>query len=104
MAQPNLARLGSGPVRLNAAFVHFEPSRMQAWRGVGPVSLPFADVQSLVMTDPEGFSRGHLVVRLTSGEAFSMSFGSNRLPKMRRIYRELWRRVQEARGETPSSQ
>jgi hypothetical protein len=103
MPEPERARLGSGAIHLNSEAVHFTPSRIEAWRGVNAVSLPYEQVASLVMTDPKGFARGRLVVRLHDGESRSMSFGSRRLPTMRRLYRDFWRRVQAARGEDPDT-
>jgi hypothetical protein len=98
MPEPDPVRLGSGHIRLEAEVVHFLPSKWQAWRGISAASFAYADVASVVMTEPEGFGRGTLVLRLDDGESYSMSFGSNRLSKMRQTYRELWRHVQEARG------
>jgi hypothetical protein len=101
MPEPDRARLGSGHIRLDADEVRFAPSRVEAWRGIRVVSLPYAQVASLVMTEPKGLARGRMVVRLSNGDSRSMSFRSGRLPTMRRTYRELWQRVREARGEDP---
>jgi hypothetical protein len=101
MPEPDRARLGSGHIRLDAEVVQFLPSKWEAWRGISAVSFAYTEVASVVMTEPEGFGRGTLVVRLDSGESHSMSFGSNRLPKLRQTYREMWRRVQAARGDDP---
>ena len=103
MPEPDGARLGSGHFRLDEGAVQFLPNRLEAWRGVRAVTLPYTEVAGLVMTEPKGLARGRLIVRLTNGESRSMSFGFDRLPKMRRIYRELWRRVQAARGEQPGA-
>jgi hypothetical protein len=100
MPEPDLSRLGSGRIRLDADVVRFLPSRAQAWRGIRPASITYAEVASLVMTEPKGLSRGRLVVRLGSGDAHVMSFRSGRLPRMRRIYRDVWARAQAARGES----
>jgi hypothetical protein len=99
MPEPDRDRLGSRHVRLDPEAVHFLPSRVEAWRGIEPVSIRYADVVSVVMTEPRGRGRGRLIVRLVNGESHSMSFGVNRLPRLRPVYRELWRRVQAARGE-----
>jgi hypothetical protein len=101
MPEPDRARLGSGRIRLDAEVVQFLPSKWEAWRGVRTSSFTYAEVASAVMTEPEGFGRGSLLLRLKNGDSFSMSFGSNRLPTMRRTYRELWQRVRAARGDDP---
>ncbi len=103
MPEPDRARLGSGHVRLDAEVVQFLPSQLQKWRGIESVSLRYADVASAVMTEPEGFGRGSLVLKLDNGESFSLSFGNSRLPTMRRTYRELWQRVRAARGDEPGT-
>src|SRR3954453_16992343 len=97
MPQPDLRRLGSGHTRLEPELVTFLPRRVEAWRGIRAVSFRYADVASVVMTEPDGFGRGRLLLRLNSGAAFSMSFSAGRLPRMRRTYRDLWQRVETAR-------
>ena len=101
MPEPDPARLGSGHIRLDTEVVHFFPRRLEAWRGIRPFSCAYADVASAVMTEPEGFGRGRLTLKLDNGEAHFLTFGSGRLPTMRRTYRELWQRVRAARGEEP---
>lgn len=101
MPEPDLPRLGSGHIRLEPEIVSFLPSRVEAWRGVRAAGFRYAEVASVVMTEPEGFGRGLLLLRLNSGESFSMSFRPGRLARMRRMYRELWHRVQTARGQEP---
>jgi hypothetical protein len=56
---------------------------------------------SVLMTEPKGRARGRLILRMDGGESYEMTFGFNRLPKMTRDYRELWRRVTTARGKEP---
>ena len=99
MPERDLPRLGSGRIRLEPELVSFLPSRVEAWRGIRAVGFRYSEVASAVMTEPEGFGRGRLVLRLESGESFSMPFGTGRLPRMRRTYRDLWHRVQGARGQ-----
>ena len=101
MPETDRARLGSGHIRLDPDTVQFTPSRVQAWRGVRTVTLAYAEVASLVMTEPKRLGRGRLIVRLSNGDSPSMSFGYNRLPAMTRTYRELWRRVRAARSDEP---
>ena len=103
MPEHDRTRLGSRQVRLDRDVVRFRPTRLQAWRGIAPVDIAYHQVLSLVMNDPDGFSRGELTVRLTTGECFVMHFGSDRLATMRRLYRDFWRRVQEAHGEEPDT-
>ncbi len=100
MPEPDRSRLGSRHIRIEADSVEFLPSRLQAWRGIHAISFPYADIASLVMTDPHGLSRGRLVVRLGNGDAHTMSFRSGRLPGMRRIYREVWQRIRLELGST----
>ena len=101
MPEPDRARLGSGHIRLDPDTVTFRPSRVQAWRGIQAVTLRYAEVASLVMTEPKRLGRGRMIVRLSNGDAPSMAFGYNRLPAMRRTYRDLWQRVRAARREDP---
>ncbi len=101
MPEPDLPRLGSGHIRLEPELVTFLPRRVEAWRGISAVSFRYAEVASVVMTEPEGFGRGQLLLRLNSDESFSMSFRPGRLPRMRRTYRDLWHRVETARGNGP---
>ncbi len=93
MAECDGARLGSGPIHLDAEGVLFAPRRREAWRGMRDVSLPYAQIVGLSMTEPTRRARGCLTARLEDGEIFSVSFGSYRLPEMRRVYAEVWRRV-----------
>jgi hypothetical protein len=101
MPEPDLARLGSGHIRLEPDTVQFTPTRVQAWRGMRAVSFPYAEVASLVMTEPKRLGRGRMIVRLGNGDSPAMSFGYGRLPAMRRTYRDLWQRVRAARSEDP---
>jgi hypothetical protein len=98
MPEPDLPRLGSGHIRLEPEVVTFVPKKLEAWRGVGTAGFRYVDIASVVMTEPEGVGRGRLVLRLHSGEAFSMTFRPGRLPRMRGTYRDLWQRVEAARG------
>ncbi len=95
------ARLGSGPIHLDAEGVLFTPRRREAWRGMRAVSLPYAQIVGLSMTEPKRGARGCLTARISDGETLSMSFGSYRLSEMQRVYAEVWRRVRAARAEEP---
>ena len=99
MPEPDGARLGSGPIHLDAEGVQFAPRRREAWRGTRTVSLPYSQIVGLSMTEPKRGARGRLTARLGDGETLSMSFGAYRLPEMRRVYAEVWRRVRAARAE-----
>jgi hypothetical protein len=101
MSEPDLPRLGSGHIQLEAELVSFVPTRVEAWRGVSAFSFRYAEVASVVMTEPEGFGQGRLLLRLQSGESYSMTFRPGRLPRMRRTYRDLWHRVETARTKRP---
>jgi hypothetical protein len=101
MSEPDLPRLGSGHVRLEPELVTFLSRRIEAWRGIRAVSFRYAEVASVVMTEPDGFGRGRLLLRLDDGRSCSMPFRPGQLPQMRRTYRELWHRVQTARGNRP---
>jgi hypothetical protein len=101
MPEPDRSRLGSGHVRLNADDVQFAPNRVESWRGVRATSVPYAEVASLVLTEPKRFGRGRMIVRLSNGDSPSMAFGYSRLPAMRRTYRDLWDRVRAARRQEP---
>jgi hypothetical protein len=102
MPEPDLPRLGSGHIHLEPELVSFVPNRVESWRGVSALSFKYAEVASVIMTEPEGVGRGRLLLRLNSGESFAMSFRPGRLPRMRRTYRDLWHRVETARGQRPS--
>lgn len=104
MPEPDLPRLGSGHIRLEQEVVSFLPRRVEVWRGVSPRSFRYVDVASVIMTEPEGFGQGRLLLRLNSGEAYALSFRPGQLPGMRRMYRDLWQRVETARGQRPPPQ
>lgn len=87
-------------VRLDEDGVRLLPSRAQRWRGVGEVSIPYARIAGLTMTEPQGLVPGTLTVRLRdNGDACTFSFGPFQLREMRRTYAELWARVSAARDE-----
>jgi hypothetical protein len=103
MPESDRARLGSRHIRFDAAVAHFLPGRLESWRGVRAITLPYAQMTSVLMTEPKARARGRLIVRTESGESYEMAFGSGKLSRMTRTYRELWRRVAEARGDGPDS-
>ncbi len=103
MPQPDGTRLGSGAIRVDLEAVQFLPTRLQGWRGVRAVRLPYAEMSGLAMTEPTGLDRGRLSIRLHDGRALALAFAAHRLPEMRRVYAEIWGHVRAARVDDPGA-
>lgn len=96
--------LGVAFVEMSDDAVRFVPRRFARWRGAQPVTIPYADIEGLSMTEPEGLAHGRLTVRLADGgEDCSLWFGPFRTRDMQRVYAEMWRRTRDARADGPTA-
>lgn len=91
--------LGLASVRLDVDGVSFVPSRLRRARRAQQVSLPYATIARVSMTEPHGLARGTLTVCLTSGERYAVSYPTSKVREMRRTQQQIWRRSVAARDE-----
>jgi len=89
------------PVRLSEHGFSLIPRQLARLRGAAEQEVAYADVARLTMTEPHGLRRGRLEIHLVNRPApVVVEFVTAELVELRSAHREIWARVNNARGES----